>query len=200
MRCRYGRRSSAFIVRTISGTRAAVPRRTASRTAAPPRSSSSDVVAHVEAERRLEIHPQMRAEVVDDPLGVARLAGDVGLGELRVEAGVLADARDGDVIGVGVHRVRNKQPIRPVAADHRGQLVPGLDRVHHLAVGQADAASARRRGSSPRRQTPRRGSPAIQTASARRWSCRPGGRGAPARPAARSCRPCPVPDRRDAGQ
>ena len=52
-------------------------------------------------------------------LGVPRLAGDVGLGQLGVEAGVLADAGDGDVVGVGVDRVRDEEPVRPMAADDR---------------------------------------------------------------------------------
>src|SRR5690349_21012264 len=60
----------------------------------------------VDAERRREIDTQMRAEVINDSPAIPGLAGDGGFGQLAVEAGVFPNSGDGNVIRMGVVRIR----------------------------------------------------------------------------------------------
>ena len=68
---------------------------------------------------------------------MVRLARQVGLGELRPEAGRLDELRRGDVVGMGIDPVRREQPPRPLLANHAGQLRAVFERGFQRAVRQA---------------------------------------------------------------
>ena len=69
--------------------------------------------------------------------GVMRRARQVALGELGVEARVLADARERTVIRMGVVGVRHEEKVDRAKAQFAGQLVTRGERVLQPAVGPA---------------------------------------------------------------
>ena len=77
------------------------------------------LMAYIQAKRRLEIHPKMCAEIIDDPLGIPRFAGYRGFGQLGIKAGIFADAGGCDMIGVRVDRIGQENPIGLMLADDR---------------------------------------------------------------------------------
>lgn len=89
---------------------------------------------------------EVGAVVVEDPLGIegraeggeARRDGHVDFGEFGVEAGVLGDAGDGEVVGVGVVGVGHEEDGGLVGADDAGDGVAGLGGVLDAAVGEVE--------------------------------------------------------------
>ena len=70
-----------------------------------------DRVADVDTKIRREVQSKVRAKIVDDPLGIVRIAGDIGLGQFCVEASIFTDLGDRHVIWMRIDRVRHEQPI-----------------------------------------------------------------------------------------
>ncbi len=131
----------------------------------------------VEAEGGGEVDAEVGAEVVDDAFAVVGFAGDGGFGELGVEAGVFADAGDGDVVGVGVVGVGKEKDVGAELAVQGGDAVAGFEGVGDFAVFEAGgdagdaedfaaaAASLARVSSEPKGV----GSPVVMSTSVTAW-------------------------------
>src|SRR5262249_53487218 len=100
-----------------------------------------EVVGDVQHERRLRVQAEVDAEVVDDALGVKRLAGQVGLGEFAPEAGGVHQSAGGDVVGVGGFPVGGGEATRPQLPQGPGQSAAGVEVGDEAAVGQAEVAA-----------------------------------------------------------
>ena len=129
--------------------------------------------ADVENERRLGGVLEMDAVVIENALWMPRLAGHVGLGQLGPKTGCLDELRRRDVIGMGIDPVRSKQPLGPRLPNDDRQLARGL-RASALSCDWASPDSAANRDPESWSLPPSQPLvfPAIQTASARRWSDR----------------------------
>ncbi len=92
---------------------------------------------NVEAEGGGEVDAEVSAEVVEDAAAIVGVAGDGGFGEFGVEAGVFADAGDGEVIGVGVGGVREKEDVGAEGAVEGGDAVAGFEGMGDFAVFEA---------------------------------------------------------------
>ena len=110
------------------------------------------IVADVQHERRLRNDPQVDAVVIEDPLGIERLAGHVGLGELRPEAGGLDQFRGGHVVGMGVDPIGGENPSRPLRRNTAASFARASSVGSRLRLGrprfsrQSRPSTGRRRG------------------------------------------------------
>ena len=96
-----------------------------------------DLVGDVDQEARPLDDPEVDAEVIEDPRRVERLAGDVALGELAPEPGVLDELGRRGVVGVGVLPEGGEQEPGPDLAEDGGQG-PAVEQGRLQApVGQA---------------------------------------------------------------
>ena len=78
----------------------------------------------------------MDAVVIENPLRIVRLAGQVGLGQFRPESSGLDKLRGGDVVGMGVYPIGGEDPSRPGLPEHAGQFRPGRKRRFQTAIRQ----------------------------------------------------------------
>ena len=84
------------------------------------------------------MQPVVRAEKVQDPARIVRVAPHLGLRQLGVEPGRLPEPLRGDVVGVRIHAVWDEQDLRTDLADHFGRGHAVLDRVHEVPVRQGE--------------------------------------------------------------
>ena len=95
-------------------------------------------VAGVDAERRLKTEPKVRAEIVNNPFGMPRLAGNVCLAELGVEACILCDSCDRNMIGMCVRLVGDEHRRGPMFSNDGGEFVSAGEIVRDFAIFQTE--------------------------------------------------------------